>query len=83
MDTIITKVEIYDGYPKFYAHFTYKGKKYYRFSIGDINARKIFWNYAAGEYYYKDNAVVILSLTNPYSFGGKPSKCYKMLAQIF
>ncbi|MBR0260379.1 MAG: hypothetical protein IJQ85_01155 [Selenomonadaceae bacterium] len=83
IQNVFIRVEIYDGYPKFYAHFNYKGRRYYRFSVGDINTRKFFRNHAAGEYHYKDNAVAILSLTNPYSFGGNPSKCYKMLAQIF
>lgn len=82
VENIIIKVELYD-YPKFYAHFTCNGKKYWRFSVGDINVRNYFRNHPAGEYFYKEHAVVILSLTNPYSYGGNPPKCYKMLAQIF
>lgn len=78
------KVERYNDYPKFYADFEYKGKRYRRFSVGDINTRKIFLDSDDGRRYpYKNNATVILSLTNPYAYGSSEPKCYKMLAQVF
>jgi len=68
------------GYKKFYANFNYNGREYRRFSVGDIAVRENFRNYADGEYFYKKDAVVLFSLTNPYIH---TNKCYKMLAQVF
>ena len=83
IQNLFIKVERYNDYPKFYADFEYKGKKYHRFSVGDINIRKIFWNSDVRWYRYRNNATVILSLTNPYAYGSSEPKCYKMLAQVF
>ena len=76
---LIIRIEEWD-YKKFYAHFDYNGRRYRRFSVGDIAVRENFKNYAEGEYLYKKDSIVIFSLTNPYIH---TNKCYKMLAQIF
>ncbi len=73
-------VEIYDNYPKFYSHFDYKGVQYKRISVGDPNIRKEFKNLKAGLYTFKESAISVLSLTNP--FDGD-AMCYKMLAHVF
>ena len=65
---------------KFHADFNYRGKKFYRFSVGDIAVREKFGDNRAGKYFFKDSATVVFSLTNPYY---KNAVCYKMLAQIF
>lgn len=74
------KVERWDNYPKFYAHFRYNGKKYWRFSVGDISVREKFKTHENGEYSFRNKVVAIFSLTNPYS---RDNKCYKMLAHVF
>lgn len=76
---LVIRIEEWD-YKKFYAHFDYNGRNYQRFSVGDITVRETFRNYAAGEYLYKKDAIVLFSLTNPYIH---TNKCYKMLAQVF
>ena len=68
------------SYKKFFAHFVYNGRKYQRLSVGDISVRENFMNHTAGEYFYKENATVLFSLTNPFIH---TNKCYKMLAQVF
>ncbi len=65
---------------KFFADFDYRGRKFYRFSVGDIAVREKFADSRAGKYFFKDKAAVVFSLTNPYY---KNAVCYKMLAQIF
>ena len=65
---------------KFFADFTYQGKKFQRFSVGDIAVRNQFADNKAGKYFFKDKAVVTFSLTNPFHYN---AECYKMLAQIF
>lgn len=73
------RVEMYDR-PKFYATFSHNHKRYWRFSLGDIKVRNLFQNHEAGEYFFKERAIAVLSLTNPYY---RDNKCYKMLAQVF
>ena len=65
---------------KFFADFNYQGKNFQRFSVGDIAVRKNFADSGAGKHFFKENAAVVFSLTNPYY---KNAECYKMLAQIF
>ena len=65
---------------KFFADFTYCGKKFHRFSVGDIAVRKKFADNGAGKYFFKDKSTVVFSLTNPFHYN---AECYKMLAQIF
>lgn len=65
---------------KFFADFNYRGRKFYRFSVGDIAVREKFADNRAGKYFLKDKATVVFSLTNPYH---KNAECYKILAQIF
>lgn len=74
------KVENFSDYKKFYADFEYNGRIYKKFSVGDIAIRKNFENHNAGEYFYKKNAIVFFSLTNPFD---ATNRCYKMLAQVF
>lgn len=76
---LIIRIEEWD-YKKFYAHFNYNGREYRRFSVGDIAVRENFRNYDEGEYFYKKDAIVLFSLTNPYIH---TNKCYKMIAQVF
>lgn len=76
---LVIRVEISKDHKKFFADFNYNGKNYQRFSIGDISVRDRFKNHDAGEYFFKNRATVLFSLTNPY----KDGRCYKMLAQIF
>ena len=73
-------VEEDKDHKKFFADFVYRGKKFFRFSVGDIEVRKKFAGNGAGKYFLKDSATVVFSLTNPYY---KNAECYKMLAQIF
>ncbi|MBR6012178.1 MAG: hypothetical protein IK062_00170 [Selenomonadaceae bacterium] len=72
-------VEIYNDHKKFFANFNYNGKNYQRFSVGDISVRERFKNFEEGEHFFKNRAVVLFSLTNPY----KDGRCYKMVAQVF
>ncbi|MBR0061198.1 MAG: hypothetical protein IJP68_06920, partial [Selenomonadaceae bacterium] len=65
---------------KFHADFDYRGKKFYRFSVGDLAVREKFADNRAGKYFFKDKATVVFSLTNPFHYN---AECYKMLAQIF
>lgn len=65
---------------KFFADFDYRGRKFYRFSVGDIAVREKFSDSGAGKHFLKNKAAVVFSLTNPYY---KNAECYKMLAQIF
>lgn len=65
---------------KFFADFDYRDRKFFRFSVGDIAVRNKFADKDAGKYFFRDNATVVFSLTNPYK---KNAECYKMLAQIF
>lgn len=76
---IFITVEKKENRNRFYANFIYNGRKYFRFSVGDIAVRNKFKNYGEGEYFLKENAVVLFSLTNPY----KNNFCYKIVAQIF
>ena len=76
---LIIKIENLNDYKKFYANFDYNGKNYQKFSVGDILVREKLKNHGAGEYFFRENANVIFSLTNPYL----DNKYYKMLAQIF
>lgn len=77
---LIIKVENRRDTKKFYAHFTYNGKKYFKFSVGDIAVRQQFQNHFEGEYSLSSKAYVVFSLTNPFRYNGK---CYKMVAQVF
>lgn len=75
-------ISIEDGkeHKKFFADFSYRGRNFLRFSVGDIAVRNKFSDSDAGKYFFKENANVVFSLTNPYY---KNAECYKMLAQIF
>ena len=73
-------VEEAEDHKKFFADFDYRDKKFFRFSVGDIAVRKQFENHGAGKFFFKDNATVVFSLTNPFRYN---AECYKMLAQIF
>lgn len=77
---LFVTVDTSQGYPKFFADFEYRGKPIEHFSIGDIAVRKQFEGRGAGKYFFKRNAVVVFSLTNPFKFN---AKCYKMVAQVF
>ena len=65
---------------KFFADFKYRGENFLRFSVGDIAVRNKFADNGIGKHFFKENATVVFSLTNPYR---KNAECYKMLAQIF
>ena len=73
-------VEEDKDHKKFFGDFEYRGKKFQRFSVGDIAVRKKFADSGAGKYFFKENAAVVFSLTNPFHYN---AECYKMLAQIF
>ena len=73
-------IEAADDKKKFFADFEYRGKKFLRFSVGDIAVRKKFADNGAGKYFFKEGATVVFSLTNPFR---ETAECYKMLAQIF
>ena len=62
---------------KFYANFSYGGKNYERFGVGDISLREKF-SEKQGEFFIAEKAVATFSLTNPY----KDNRCYKMLATL-
>lgn len=73
------KIALAEDHKKFYANFNYNGRKYFKFSVGDIDVRENFQNHGEGEYFFRQNAVVLFSLTNPY----KDNRCYKIIAQVF
>ena len=73
-------VEEAEDHKKFFGDFEYRGKKFHRFSVGDIAVRKKFADNGVGKYFFKENAAVVFSLTNPFHYN---AECYKMLAQIF
>ena len=77
---LVVKVDRWEDYPKFYAHFIYNGKRYFKFSVGDIAIREQFKDKPNGEYFFRQNAYVVFSLTNPFQYN---NKCYKMVAQVF
>ncbi len=80
VENLFVSIEEAEDKKKFFADFDYRGKKFYRFSVGDIEVRNKFADTRAGKYFLKDKATVVFSLTNPYV---KNAECYKMLAQIF
>ncbi|MBR4904399.1 MAG: hypothetical protein IKZ53_06985 [Selenomonadaceae bacterium] len=80
VENLFISIEDAGDHKKFFADFVYQGKNFHRFSVGDIAVRKKFADKSAGKHFFKDNAVVTFSLTNPYY---KNAECYKMLAQIF
>ena len=80
VENLFIAVEEAEDHKKFFADFEYRGKKFYRFSVGDIEVRSKFAANGAGKYFLKENATVVFSLTNPFRYN---SECYKMLAQIF
>ena len=80
VENLFIAVEEDKDHKKFFADFDYRGKKFYRFSVGDIVVRKKFEANSAGKYFLKSSAVVTFSLTNPFRTN---YQCYKMLAQIF
>lgn len=69
--------EIRNDEKKFYANFSYGGKNYERFGVGDISLREKF-SKKQGEFFIAEKAVATFSLTNPY----KDNRCYKMLANL-
>lgn len=80
VENLFIAVEEVEDHKKFFADFEYRGKKYFRFSVGDIAVRKKFETNGAGKYFHKSSASVVFSLTNPFHAN---YQCYKMLAQIF
>ena len=80
VEKLFISIEQAEDHKKFFGDFVYQGKNFYRFSVGDIAVRNQFADKDAGKYFFKDNAVITFSLTNPYK---KNAECYKMLAQIF
>ena len=80
VENLFIAVEEAKDHKKFFADFDYRGKKFFRFSVGDIVVRKKFESNGAGKYFLKNNAAVVFSLTNPFHAN---YQCYKMLAQIF
>ena len=77
---LFVSIEEEEDHKKFFADFEYRGKKFLRFSVGDIAVRKKFEASGAGKHFFKNDAVVVFSLTNPFRAN---YNCYKMLAQIF
>lgn len=77
---LFISVEEDKNHKKFFADFDYRGKKFFRFSVGDIAVRKKFAAHKSGKYFLKNDAEVVFSLTNPFKYN---AECYKMLAQIF
>ena len=73
------KIKLAADHKKFYANFDYNGRKYFKFGVGDIDVRENFKNHGEGEYFFRQKAIVLFSLTNPY----KDSRCYKIVAQVF
>lgn len=80
VENIFVAIEQVEDHKKFFADFNYRGKKFFRFSVGDIAVRKKFAGHNAGKYFLANSAAVVFSLTNPFYHG---ADCYKMLAQIF
>ena len=80
IENIFISVEDKEDHKKFFADFDYGGKKFFRFSVGDIVVRKKFEANNAGKYFFKERAIVVFSLTNPFHAN---YNCYKILAQIF
>jgi len=80
VENLFIAVEEGKDHKKFFADFDYRGKKFFRFSVGDIEVRKKFANSGAGKYFLKNSAAVTFSLTNPFYHD---AECYKILAQIF
>lgn len=72
-------VEISEDNKKIFANFNYNGKNYQRFGISDNSVMERFKNKDAGEYFFKNRATILFSLTNPQNDG----RCYKMVAQVF
>ena len=80
VENLFISVEEAKDHKKFFADFEYRGKKFFRFSVGDIAVRKNFETSGAGKFFLKKKSVVVFSLTNPFRVN---YNCYKMLAQIF
>ena len=80
VENLFIAVEQDKEHKKFFADFEYRGKKYFRFSVGDKAVRKKYETNGAGKYLLKASASVVFSLTNPFRAN---YQCYKMLAQIF
>ena len=80
VENLFISIEEDEDHKKFFADFTYRGKKFFRFSVGDIAVRKKFETSGAGKFFLKSKAVVVFSLTNPFHAN---YQCYKILAQIF
>ena len=80
VEDLFIAVETVKDHKKFFADFNYRGKKFFRFSVGDIAVRNAFADKGAGKYFLKNFAAVVFSLTNPFRHD---AECYKMLAQIF
>ena len=80
VENLFISVEEDKDHKKFFADFDYRGKKFLRFSVGDIAVRKNFEANDTGKYFFKDKAAVVFSLTNPFHAN---YQCYKILAQIF
>ena len=80
VENLFIAIEIDKDHKKFFADFTYRGKNFFRFSVGDIAVRNKFADFDAGKHFFKEIATVVFSLTNPFRYN---AECYKMLAQIF
>ncbi|MBR6712498.1 MAG: hypothetical protein IKI76_05815 [Selenomonadaceae bacterium] len=80
VDNLFIAVEQDKEHKKFFADFDYRGKKYFRFSVGDRAVRKKYETSGAGKYFFEESASVVFSITNPFHAN---YQCYKMLAQIF
>ena len=80
VENLFIAIEEAEDHKKFFADFDYRGKKFHRFSVGDIAVRKKFEANGAGKYFFKDKAAVVFSLTNPFHTN---YQCYKIAAQIF
>ena len=80
VENLFISVEEDKDHKKFFADFDYRGKRFLRFSVGDIAVRKKFEASGAGKYFLQEKADVVFSLTNPFHAN---RKCYKILAQIF
>lgn len=74
------KIELAEERKKFFADFEYNDTNYKNFSVGDIKIRTIFEDYDVGEYFFRKDAVAVISLTDIFEH---TNKCYKMIAQIF
>ena len=80
VENLFISIEDGEDHKKFFADFEYRSKNFLRFSVGDIAVRNKFADSGVGKHFFKENATVVFSLTNPYR---KNAECYKMLAQIF